>query len=142
MVAEKYPGWYEEYLDVKSASGIAEIVGDFRDYIQSDIANFHGRPELPHLVQYLWDRDQVAMELYKKAVNSGNPDMETLGHPANSELREYWTGLRVMYAMIPDFQEVYTRYFEGDETIGRNSWPQGLRMLKNRRLIEQQSEVA
>ena len=55
--------------------------------------------------------------------------MQTLSHPQNLDLRDEWEGLRLMYSVIPDFQEVYLRYFDNDDAISRNSWPDQLMKL-------------
>ena len=135
LVGDHYPLWLEDYNDVSSIGKNALVVNEFRDFIQSDLETHQGRPEMPHIVMYLQERDDIALEMLSRSQHSGDIDMQTLAHPQNQDLRDRWENLRVVFALIPDFQEVYLRYFDNDDIITRDSWPSSIRHLAHQQLL-------
>ena len=135
LVGGMLPSWLEDYNDISSIGTTARVITEFRDGLLGLPENYIGRPEIVHLANYLADRDAIAFELLNRSLASGDPDMQTLSHPGNQDKRDEWEGLRVMYSVIPDFQEVFMRYFDNDDAISRNSWPNALmRVLDTREL--------
>ena len=135
LVGGMLPSWLEDYNDISSIGTTARVITEFRDGLLDLPENYIGRPELVHLANYMADRDAIAFELLNRSLASGDPDMQTLSHPGNQDKRDEWEGLRVMYSVIPDFQEVFMRYFDNDDAISRNSWPNALmRVLDTREL--------
>ena len=129
MIGQRLPMWLEDYNDIASIGKTARVVNEFRDGIDSLPPAYEGKPEIVHLANYINDRDRISLELLNRSQSTGDPDMQTLSHPQNLDLRDEWEGLRLMYSVIPDFQEVYLRYFDNDDAISRNSWPDQLMKL-------------
>ena len=119
--------WLEEYNSVSSMGQTARVINEFRDFVESDLETHQGRPELPHIIMYLYERDAIALEMLSRSQHSGDSDMQTLSHSQNEDLKERWEALRLTFGLIPDFQEVFLRYFDNDDVITRDSWPSSIR---------------
>ena len=129
VIGEGYPMWLEEYNSVSSMGQTARVINEFRDFVESDLETHQGRPELPHIIMYLYERDAIALEMLSRSQHSGDSDMQTLSHSQNEDLKERWEALRLTFGLIPDFQEVFLRYFDNDDVITRDSWPSSIRQL-------------
>ena len=68
-------------------------------------------------------RDMVATELERRQSSTGVSDRGLLSHKSNDDLKELWIRFRLKIASEPDFADIYARYFDKDDSIGRSSWP-------------------
>ena len=79
--------------------------------------------EIDFIREYMDMRDMVATELERRQSSTGVSDRGLLSHKSNDDLKELWIRFRLKIASEPDFADIYARYFDKDDSIGRSSWP-------------------
>ena len=121
-VAEKYPLWFEQFNDIKTAEESAKTIHSLRAW--KDNKQFEWHPAIPHMDAYFELRDWLTNELLLRSQQSGDPQEQLLSHKRNNDLKDLWERSRVAFSNIPDFSPVFVRYLEQDDVIMRASWPQ------------------
>ena len=121
-IAEKYPLWFEQFNDIKTAEESAKTIHSLRAW--KDNKQFEWHPAIPHMDAYFELRDWLTNELLLRSQQSGDPQEQLLSHKRNNDLKDLWERSRVAFSNIPDFSPVFVRYLEQDDVIMRASWPQ------------------
>lgn len=115
------PQWKAEYDENPSDDEKAEVIHSFRKVADSPL--FADRVEIDFIREYMDMRDMVATELERRQSSTGVSDRGLLSHKSNDDLKELWIRFRLKIASEPDFADIYARYFDKDDSIGRSSWP-------------------
>jgi hypothetical protein len=118
-ISAAVPPWKVEYNKPKNDFENAELMQDWRDYLESPL--FDDRVERPLVEKYMETRDMIAVELERRS--KSNPKLGVFGDSKNSDLQSLWSQFRLTMARENDFATMFNFYFEKDDSISRSSWP-------------------
>ncbi len=118
-ISAQVPSWADAYNKPSNDFEKAELIQDWRDYLESPL--FIDRVERPLVKKYIETRDMISVELERRS--ESDPKLAQLSNDKNSDLKALWFQTRLSLARENDFSTMFHYYFENDDSISRTSWP-------------------
>jgi hypothetical protein len=111
-IAEKYPTWETQYLDIFASERKRKEINDGFVAALAD-ETILGRADTKHVIEYFGLRMFVQRELIRrKEEEGGSLDLE--GAKSNVTLFQFWERKKEELGRRTEFSSVYDRYFERD----------------------------
>ena len=126
-IAEGNPAWEKEYNDVTSSAEKRNAINDAFIKVLADPV-VSQRDSARHIAEYYRGRMWLQNKLISRKAAGGSAQLEN--SRSNADLLAWWEEFRTQMSLIPQFQQVFDRFFTRDmlseETfIDPSDWPEG-----------------